>query len=95
MTIPPIAAVPTAETIRSSRLTVAQDIARSRRRIAELSAGLRQETQQLANLTAIAEVVGVTDVQNERAADVVDAGVGGATGIEVMPDKPEPRQVAA
>jgi hypothetical protein len=68
-------AVPAAETIRTSRATVATDISRSRRRIVELSAQLRAETQQLANLETIAQVVGVTAVDVEAAPDVVDAGV--------------------
>lgn len=69
-------AIPAAETIRTGRATVAGDISRSRRRIAELSAQLRAETQQLANLTAIAEIVGVTAVEAEDFANVVvDASV--------------------
>ncbi|MBW7935546.1 MAG: hypothetical protein H3C62_18450, partial [Gemmatimonadaceae bacterium] len=64
-------AVPATETIRAARATVAADITRSRRRIADLSAQLRAETQQLANLTAIAEVVGVTAVDVEGESNVV------------------------
>lgn len=68
-------AIPSAETIRTARASVATDIARSRRRVSELSALLRAEAAQLANLQAIAEVVGVTDVASDKAPDVVDAGV--------------------
>jgi hypothetical protein len=71
-------AVPAAETVRAARTTVAVDITKSRRRIAELSAQLRAETQQLANLTAMAEIVGVTAVDSESAPDVIDAAVGKA-----------------
>ncbi len=68
-------AVPATETIRTARANVAGDIARSRRRISELSAQLRAESTQLANLLVIGEVVGVTDVASDRAPDLVDAGV--------------------
>jgi len=89
MTGPAISASATApaETIRSGRLTVAGDILRSRRRISELSAQLRAETQQLASLTAIAEIVGVTEVQSEKEPDVIDES---ARSLST-----EPRQVAA
>lgn len=71
-------AVPATETIRTARANVAGDIARSRRRISELSAQLRAESAQLGTLQAIAEVVGVTDVATERAPDLIDASVEGA-----------------
>jgi len=64
-----------ADTIRKVRADVAGDIVRSRRRIVELGALLRAESAQLANLQAMAEIVGVTDVATERAPDVVDAAV--------------------
>ncbi|MFA6165361.1 MAG: hypothetical protein WC700_02010 [Gemmatimonadaceae bacterium] len=64
------------DTIRTARANVAGDIARSRRRISELSAQLRAESTQLANLQAIAEIVGVTAVEAEDFSNVVvDASV--------------------
>lgn len=83
-------AVPASDTIRQARGSVASDITRARRRVAELSAQLRAEALQLASLQAIAEVVGITDVAPERTPDLVDADVEGAKG----PETPEPRQLA-
>lgn len=85
-------AVPSAETVRSARSSVATDIARSRRRIAEISAQLRAETMQLANLTAIAEIVGVTAVEAEDTNVVVDPSVSavataGSAGVLPFPPR--------
>ena len=64
----------TAQTIRDARAGVANDIAKSRLRLAKLSADMRAETKQLSELIAIGEVVGVTDV-SAKTPDVIDASV--------------------
>lgn len=75
MTAPAIAP---AESIRSSRATLARDMARSKARIGELTSLIRAEVSQLAKLQVMAEIVGITDVEVEtRQPDVIDAGVDG------------------
>jgi hypothetical protein len=72
---PSVTGTAAAATVRDARVNVAADILKSRQRISKISAELRAETAQLSQLLAIAEVVGVTDVEVSRAPDVVDASV--------------------
>jgi hypothetical protein len=64
----------TAQTIRTARAEAANDIAKSRLRLAAHSAVFRAEAVQLATLMAIGELIGVTDVEAKQP-DVVDAAV--------------------
>jgi hypothetical protein len=63
-------------TIRDARRNVAGDLAKSKTRIDELIASLKAEVRTFAELTAIAQVAGITDVTLPSTADVVDAAVG-------------------
>jgi hypothetical protein len=72
---PVVSGLAAAVTIRESRANVAADIAKSKARIAKLAADMRAENKQLADLLVIAEVVGVVQVDEQRAPDLIDAGV--------------------
>lgn len=74
----PVAAVPPAagaSTIRSARATIAEDLAKSRRKMRDLSAQLRGVAAEHAMLLVIADAVGITEVDVGTAADVIDPGV--------------------
>ncbi|MEA3247224.1 MAG: hypothetical protein U9Q74_13815 [Gemmatimonadota bacterium] len=64
-----------ASTIRSARATVAEDLAKSRLKMRDLSAQLRGAATEHARLMVIADAVGVTEVDVGTSAGIIDAGV--------------------